>query len=133
MAADVRGADEIIRALKQKFSSEKWSRIENKALKSGAEVVAKEVKKGLEAYKDTGATVDELVVSKPKKKGGYKHVLIGWNGPKQRYRIIHLNEFGYNLNGKHISPRGKGKIRKATGVSKKAYLKAVKKELSKHL
>lgn len=133
MSAEISGTDEIIRALKSQFTSAKWSKIENEALIQGAEVVAKEVKKGLEAYKDTGATVNELVISKPKKKGGYKHAVIGWNGPKERYRIIHLNEFGYNKKGVYVSPRGKGKISKAVSVSKSDYLKAVKKELSKHL
>lgn len=133
MSADIVGVDGVIKALKAQFTSQKWNKIENKALVEGAKVVARNIATELEPFADTHASIDEIVVSKPSKKGGYKHILVGWEGPKQRYRIIHLNEFGYTKNGRYHSPRSKGAIKRAVDKAKQPFVAVVSEELRKHL
>lgn len=133
MSASITGVDDIIRRLKNEFGSTKFSRIENEALKKGAKKVALSIHNELVPFKDTGATVDEIVVGSPTTRGGFKHILVGWKGPKDRYRLVHLNEFGYTKDGKRYHPRAKGAIQRAVDNSRQNFFDAVANELRKRL
>lgn len=133
MSADIVGVDDVIKALKAQFTSQKWNKIENKALVEGAKVVARNIATELEPFAKDHHTIDEIVVSKPSKKGGYKHILVGWSGPKQRYRIIHLLENGYTKDGKYYPTPQKGAIKRAVDKAKQPFVAVVSDELRKHL
>lgn len=108
----ITGVDEVLSKLEQKFSKAKLARVENNALKISGRYVAVNLKNAVASYRDTGATVNEVTVDDPKMRGGVRDIKIGWagNGSKQRWRLVHLNEFGYTRNGRTYSPRGIGKI-----------------------
>ncbi|MFO5689582.1 hypothetical protein, partial [Klebsiella pneumoniae] len=57
-------------------------------------------------YKDSGATYDEVVKSNVKGASyGIKEIDVGWRGDKSRWRLVHLNEFGYTKSGRYNRPR----------------------------
>ncbi|WP_146548768.1 HK97 gp10 family phage protein [Rummeliibacillus suwonensis] len=132
MSIKFNGFDEVLKELEKQMKSSQLSKVTNKALEKGAEVVKKEVVKEFEKFKDTGASIEEIVISKVSVRGGEKSVKLGWNGPKGRYRIIHLNEFGYDKNGKKIKPKGYGALKHAIDNSQQAYFDSVYKELKQN-
>lgn len=133
MGASVTGMDDIIKSLNIKFNSKRVSSIENRALIAGARVVAEEIEQQLKPFQDTGATIEEITIGLPTRRGGFKHILVGWRGPMERYRLVHLNEFGYTRNGKKYNSRAKGAIQRAINNTKQPFFDAVIGELSKHI
>ncbi|WP_039638795.1 hypothetical protein [Lacticaseibacillus casei] len=85
----------------------------NNALTIAGRYAVVELKQAAASYRDTGATVNEITAGKPRLRGGVRNIKIGWSGDgsKQRWRLVHLNEFGYTRNGRTYAPRGIGKIR----------------------
>jgi hypothetical protein len=81
-------------------------------------------------FKDTGASIEEMTISDPLWVSGVRTIKIHWRGPKDRYRIIHLNEFGTVQNP---SPRGKGAIARAMRNAESAYRNAIKKAIREGL
>ncbi len=135
MPVNITGMDEVLAKLASKLSPAKLSRVEGEALKVAGRLTAVQLKRAVASYKDTGATVQEITVSNPRTVGGVKTIKIGWSGSgsRQRWRLVHLNEFGYTRGGKTFSPRGMGKIQ-ATYDAVKQPAKAIEaKELKKLL
>ncbi|MFB6800450.1 HK97 gp10 family phage protein [Peribacillus butanolivorans] len=133
MSVEFRGFEEIQKKLQEILSEQSLSRVQNKALTAGAHEVSKEISKEFVEFKDTGASQDEIVVGKVTSRNGFKSILVGWNGPKERYRLVHLNEFGYNRMGMKIKPSGYGSIQRAISNSEGAFLHAVTQEMKKQL
>jgi hypothetical protein len=133
MSVEFKGFEEVYKNLQNQLSEQALGRVSSKALTAGAHVVAATISKEFEKFKDTGASEEEIIVGKVTNQNGFKSVLVGWNGPKERYRLVHLNEFGYNRNGEKIKPRGYGSIQRAVSNSEGAFLLAVTKELKKQL
>ena len=83
----------------------------------------------MENLKDTGASINEIKISKPIKFNNKSKVTLYWDGPNKRYKIIHLNEYGYTKHGKKkaskIKPRGFGAIQRALLLSRNNYKDAV--------
>ncbi|MBX9039076.1 hypothetical protein HCH05_18705 [Enterococcus raffinosus] len=127
------GVTETIQALEKKLGTKKIRKVTRDAIDEGASDVEEQLKWALLTFKDTGATVDEVVRSLASYKNYNAEAEIGWNGPKQRYRLIHLNEWGYTRNGRQIKPRGFGVITKSLKSSEKIYLNAVARELRNKL
>lgn len=127
------GVTETIQALEKKLGTKKIRKVTRDAIDEGASDVEEQLKWALLTFKDTGATVDEVVRSLASYKNYNAEAEIGWNGPKQRYRLIHLNEWGYTRNGRQIKPRGFGVITKSLKFSEKIYLNAVARELRNKL
>lgn len=127
------GVTETIQALEKKLGTNKIRKVTRDAIDEGASDVEEQLKWALLTFKDTGATVDEVVRSLVSYKNYNAEAEIGWNGPKQRYRLIHLNEWGYTRNGRQIKPRGFGVITKSLKSSEKIYLNAVARELRNKL
>lgn len=121
MSVEIKGMDEVLNKLSEKLSDRALSRAENAALKPAGELVEKEVKGAVSAFADTGAETDEVVVGKAHKVAGENIIRVGWNGPKNRYAIVHLNEFGYTRGGKHFTPRGFGVLQKTYDAVKPQY------------
>lgn len=130
---EFQGVTETIQSLEKKLGTKKIRKVTRDAIDEGASDVEEQLKWALLTFKDTGATVDEVVRSLASYKNYNAEAEIGWNGPKQRYRLIHLNEWGYTRNGRQIKPRGFGVITKSLKSSEKIYLNAVARELRNKL
>lgn len=128
MPMTVKGMAELERALEEKFGKRHMRRIVDNALIKGAQVFKKEIVKQFETFKDTGQSIREIHISKPMTVGGVREVKIYWRGPKDRYRIIHLNEFGTI---KNPNPDGKGAIQRAMRSARNTYIKEVRSQIER--
>ena len=124
----VDGVEEVNAELEKRFGGANLSRIVDKALIAGAKTIKQEIETNFESFKDTGASKDEITISKPMTLNEERTVVIYWSGPKKRYTIIHLNEFGTI---KNPNPRGKGAIDRAMRAGRDVYFRTVKNELSR--
>lgn len=118
MSVEITGLNTLLSELERKLGKSNIQRLSDKALTEGAKVFVAELKRQFETFKDTGASIDEITISKPMTVAGNRVVKVYWRGPKNRYRIIHLNEWGTINNP---NPRGKGKIALALRNAEKAY------------
>lgn len=122
MSLQMKGTDKLLNDLEKKLGKARMQAITDQALKEGAKVFVQELEKELESFKDTGASIEEITISPPMTIGGVRTIKIYWRGPKGRYRIIHLNEWG---TVKNPNPRGKGAIARAMRNAETAYRNAV--------
>ncbi|WP_241475481.1 hypothetical protein [Priestia flexa] len=122
MSVKITGVKEMLQALDNRFGDKAVKRISDQALKAGAQVFVRELKQQFQNFKDTGASIDEITISEPMLIGGVRTIKVHWRGPKGRYRIIHLNEWG---TVKNPNPKGKGAIARALRNAEKAYRLAV--------
>lgn len=124
----IEGVDKLNKELERRFGGKSLERIVDKALTNGAEVIKRELEKNFDTFKDTGASKDEITISKPMTLNGERTVVIYWSGPKKRYTIIHLNEFGTI---KNPNPRGKGAVERALRQGQKAYRQTIINEIGR--
>lgn len=111
----VTGVTEVISKLEHKFSRGRLTRIEKQALKRSGNYIKVNLRHSVAYYRDTGATMREVMYSTPRNRYGKVSLRVGWkgNGSMQRWRLVHLNEFGYTRNGRTYSPRGMGAVQRA--------------------
>ena len=134
MTVKVKGDKEIIAYLEKKYGKSATKRITDFALTKGGQKVVQIIKNNMKSFKDTGESVEETTVSKPMTINGVRTVKIHWRGPKQRYRIIHLNEYGhFDRAGKWVNTRGKGVIENAMREGRETYFRTVKEEMRKRV
>ena len=134
MTVTVKGDKEIIAYLEKKYGKSATKRITDFALTKGGQKVVQIIKNNMKSFKDTGESVEETTVSKPMTINGVRTVKIHWRGPKQRYRIIHLNEYGhFDRSGKWVNTRGKGVIENAMREGRETYFRTVKEEMRKRV
>lgn len=126
MSVNIRGERELLAQLERRLGKTAAQRISDKGLKRAAQVFVRELKSQFEGFKDKGYSIDEMTISEPIYVAGVRTVKIFWRGPKKRYAIIHLNEWG---TVKNPNPRGKGAIAKAMRNSEQAYRNAIKQAL----
>jgi hypothetical protein len=117
---EVKGVEDVLAKLEAKFAPGRVSRIENDALRVGGRLVAVNVKNYVSSFRDTGKTVQEVTVGSPKGGRGHRTIRVGWSpdGSGQRWRLEHLNEFGYTRWGRSYHPRGMGRLQAAYDASK---------------
>lgn len=130
LTVEVNGIEKVEAELAKKFSKEALDKITDRALIAGAQVIKAELRKNFELFKDTGASRDEITISKPMILNGVKSIIIYWSGPKNRWHIIHMNEFG---TVKNPNPRGKGAIERSIKSGKKEYLRVVAAEIGRSI
>ena len=134
MTIKMKGDKEIIAYLEKNYGKSATKRITDFALTKGGKKVVQIIKNNMKSFKDTGESVEETTVSKPMTINGVRTVKIHWRGPKQRYRIIHLNEYGhYDRSGKWVNTAGKGVIENAMREGRETYFKTVKEEMRKRV
>ncbi|MDO0970879.1 hypothetical protein [Staphylococcus haemolyticus] len=134
MSVTIKGDKEIITYLENKYGKSATKRITDFALTKGGQKVVQIIKNNIDSFKDTGESVKETTVSKPMTINGVRTVKIHWRGPKQRYRIIHLNEYGhYDRSGKWVNTAGKGVIENAMRKGRETYFRTVKEEMRKRV
>lgn len=130
MSVNISGIRQLERELLRRFGSNRTQQIVDIALLAGANVFVQELKRQFESFKDTGASISEITISQPTTVGGARTVKVHWKGPKGRYRVIHLNEWGTVNNP---NPEGKGAIARALRNAEQAYRNAIKQELRRGL
>ncbi len=134
MTVTVKGDKEIIAYLEKKYGKSATKRITDFALTKGGQKVVQIIKNNIKSFKDTGESVEETTVSKPMTINGVRTVKIHWRGPKQRYRIIHLNEYGhFDRAGKWVNTAGKGVIENAMREGRETYFRTVKEEMRRRV
>lgn len=134
MGVEIRGMKELERELNVRYGQSNMNAIIDKALVAGGHKVLAIIKAEQSKYKDTGETVREAKLSEPMWIGGERVVKIHWRGPRDRWRIIHLQESGfYNKDGSFNSPKSKGALQRAMVAGREVYFLTIKKELEKHL
>jgi hypothetical protein len=127
MSVRINGISNLLRDLERHLGESNIQRITDEALKSGAEVFIREMKAEFESFRDTGASIDEMTISEPHTdSNGARAVKIHWKGPDDRYRIIHLNEWGTVNNP---NPRGKGAIARSLNNAKREYREVLKRKI----
>ncbi|BAP85527.1 gp9 protein [Paucilactobacillus hokkaidonensis JCM 18461] len=135
MSVNIRGMDEVLAKMESKLGSRAVAKYSNEALNIAGRYMAANLKSAVGSYRDTGATVNEVTVGKARLKGGVRTIKVGWDGggSKQRYRLVHLNEFGYTRFGRTYGPRGMGKVQNAYDSSREPMKALEKHELEKLL
>lgn len=127
MSVSVTGMEDILKNIEAKLGVSKTNRVVNKALKNYGNELKKDVEEAVSSYIDTGET-HETVVTSGIKKGPPKRVEVGW-GAGSRWRLVHLNEFGYTRFGKYVSPRGMGKLQGVVDNTKGSAMQKMRSEL----
>ncbi|SNZ14556.1 phage protein, HK97 gp10 family [Terribacillus aidingensis] len=122
MSVEVTGLNKLLKEIEDRYGKDNVQRVSDRALEKGAEVFVRELKSQFESFKDTGASLREITVSKPMTIGKERAIKVHWKGPDNRYRIIHLNEFG---TVKNPNPKGKGAIARAMRNAENAYHAAI--------
>ena len=118
------GVQETLDELEKRLSGAAFQEVVDRALTAGAEKFVVELRSQMEPWKDTGATVKEITLDGPHSDpGGRRYITVRWQGPRNRYRIIHLNEFGTVNNPR---PRGKGSISRALRNSERVFNETVR-------
>ena len=130
---EFKGINETLQSLEKRLGTKKTKNLTRKVINSGAEKVEKRLQSDMLVFKDTGYTIDEVVRKNATYRNYKAEAEIGWNGPHQRYRIIHLNEWGYTRNGRQIKPRGFGVITKSLKNSEPVYFETVASEVKRNL
>lgn len=130
MSVEIRGLSELLGDLERRFGEQAVIRISDEALVEASLVFKAALIAQLAMFKDTGATLDELTFSDPYNKDGVRTITVHWKGPKNRYRVIHLNEYG---TVKNPNPRGKGSITRAVQLSEASYARAIRNAIERGL
>ncbi|WP_412519759.1 hypothetical protein [Staphylococcus simulans] len=125
---------EAMKMLENKFNKTRMRKIYDKALVEAGEVMRKAVQANIKYFRDTGAEYGEVKLSKPFWDKGNRSIQVYWEGEKQRYTIVHLNEKGFHdRNGKFIKPKGFGAIDKAIRSARDRFYKVLAEEIEKAL
>lgn len=126
MGVKIKGQNQLLRTLEEKFGDQAVRRMTDEALRAGAPVFKRELLQQLESFRDTGGTIEDVTISEPTDISGVRVMRVHWNGPHGRYRIVHLNEWGTI---KNPNPRGKGAIARSLKNSQKDYRATIKRKL----
>lgn len=125
MSFDIKGLEQLQKAITNAYSGPAAKRIKKDALNAGGDVVVEQLKKNFASFKDTGYSQDEIMRTDARTRSDVEELKIGWNGDHGRWRIVHLNEFGYTKMGKQYTPKGFGVIQKTLDQTKDDYLRTV--------
>lgn len=116
--ANLKGFDDVLRNIEMHLGDTKVKRATSRALKVVASETLEEFKGALEVFKDTGETIESATVGRVTGLAvGVPVVKIGFGGGS-RWRLVHLNEFGY---AKKAHPRGFGVIRRFSEANAQKY------------
>ncbi|RIN99068.1 hypothetical protein [Mammaliicoccus sciuri] len=133
MTVEIKGVQQLVNQLEKKFGVENTKRVNDQALKKAGAYFGKELSSAFETFKDTGASINEIKLTNPMMIQGVRGIKVYWEGPMDRYRLIHLNEWGYTRNGIKQTPKGHAVIAKTLKNSEKVYRNIVKDEIRKNL
>ena len=121
----ITGIEELEKAIERMYSGSKAKRIKKEALNAGGDLIVENLKKNFESFQDTGYSKDDIVRTQARSRGDTEELSIGWSGEHGRWRLVHLNEFGYTRRGKQYTPKGFGAIDKTRKESKEGFIQTV--------
>lgn len=130
MPIKVEGLSELESQLNLRFGRAHTTRWIDKALIAGSKVFIKYLRDNFDEFADTGYSRDEITASNPMWLNGKRTIKIHWRGPHNRFRIIHLNEFGTI---KNPNPKGKGAVERALRAAQNEYYDVLNKEISRYV
>lgn len=136
MGVKITGVSQLLTELEGRFNQTKIKSVVDKALTDGSLVFGMELRRQLATFSDgqgysKGYTLSDMTITEPSDSfNGNRAMVVHWNGPHSRYRIIHLNEWGTILNP---HPAGFGKIAKAMEISQGSYGRAVGDSIRRNL
>lgn len=132
MRVKLRGERDLEKILAKRFGKSQMQRVVDQALIKGGEKVANIIRQNMQSFADTGKSARATNVSKPVTVNGLREVKIHWQDSTERWRIIHLNEYGhFDKAGKWVNTAGKGVIENAMRQGRNVYFATVKDELRK--
>lgn len=131
MDIEIVGNKKMIDEMEKRFGKVAMKKKSDRALIAASDYLKSELAHEFESFKDTGASIDEIQRGDPEIVAGQHSVLIYWDGPKNRKNIIHLNEHGYERDGKKIMPKGFGVIAKTLNRSQRKYQSIIEEELKR--
>lgn len=132
----IKGVTELERKLDNMMGDREANKVIYPVLQSASANVLSKLKTDMLVFKDTGATINEVIAQNPRMDThGVRTVKIGWSdtGAKQRWRMVHLNEYGYTRYGRRYTPRGFGVIGRSVESSIPQYEKELIKGIKKWL
>lgn len=121
----ITGLEDLEKAILETYSGAKAKKIRKVALNAGGDVIVDHLKKNFESFKATGYSKDEIMRTDARTKNEVEELKVGWDGAHERWRLVHLNEFGYTKLGKQYTPRGFGVIGKTIVETRGDYENAV--------
>lgn len=133
---EIKGIKDLEKAITEKYSSTKARRIIKDAVNSGADMVANKVEHNYKKTKGPyrkGYTAAGVMRSDARTKNDIVAAKVGWNGSKDRWRLVHLEEWGYVRSGKQYKSTAYGLLDKTLQEVKAPYLLLVKAGLMKYL
>lgn len=132
MKVKLRGEKDLEKILAKRFGKNEMQHVVDQALIKGGEKVADIIRQNMQSFADTGKSARATNVSKPVTVNGLREVKIHWQDSTERWRIIHLNEYGhFDKAGKWVNTTGKGVIENALRQGRNVYFATVKDELRK--
>lgn len=130
MSVVVKGLNKVLMDLEKQLGAKVTDKVAKEALQAGAKELVKELDTEFEKFKDTGESIREITVGQYENIRGLRRIRVHWQGDQERYRIIHLNEWGTVQNPK---PDGFGAIARAMEKSRKSYIEATDKVVRKYM
>lgn len=130
MSVKVTGVEQMMVEIRKRVGEVSTNQ-SKEALEKGGHLVYKKMQSGMAYFRDTGATLDEMQISNIQTSRGDIKLFIYWQGPKGRFRLIHLNEKGYTRRGRFYSPRGRGAIARSIAKAEGPYFDTVRKVMRK--
>ncbi|NMK82587.1 hypothetical protein, partial [Staphylococcus capitis] len=95
MSVEVKGVHQMLRKIGEKYGEGEMVKAQDKALRRGSKYFVSVLKTNFQVFRDTGASIEEIEVTDPYYiYGRTRMVKVHWQGPMNRYAIIHLNEWG---------------------------------------
>lgn len=130
---EIKGLEALQKAITEAYSGAKAKRIKKEALNAGGDLVVEKLKDNFASFQLTGYSRDEIMRTNARSKNDVEELKIGWDGSHERWRLIHLNEFGYTRLGKQCTPRGFGVIAKTIEETGEDYFQEVAGRLKESL
>ena len=135
----IKGLEAIEKAIKEKYSSAKSGSIQRGTVNQAGDLIVEALKtnyqKALGKYSkySKGHTVAEVMRSDARTKNNIVQSKVGWHGDADRWRLIHLEEWGYVRSGKQYKPPSVGVIDKTLREIEKEYEEIIRKGLMEFL
>lgn len=130
----LKGLEDVLRELENRLGNRRVKPVVNKALRKAAEEVEKSLIQRTYTFNRTGATTNQVVKGNVSWADyGIPKIKIGWRaagqGESPRWNIEHLNEFGYNRDGRFYRPRGYGQMQQLIDEYGELYPEIARREL----
>lgn len=130
MGVKVHGVNALMTELEGRFNEKRMNSIVDEAVKKGSLIIAMELYRQFQTFRDQGYTIEDMVVGDPENISGNRTIRIYWKSGHMRNMVTVFNEWGTIRNP---NPRGKGKIAKALKISQRPYSAAVRNELRRNI